>query len=152
MLTRKQWIGSGIAGAAALAIAGLTAESLETDRDVLAAIVPVMLEGVQDADAGATIDGFGVAVAGLTPSVQGEVAQLFALLRIAPLRIAATGIIGPWSRVAPERVAQFLTDWRYSRIPKLRSAYDALHQLVFAAWYGNPRSWPAIGYPGPPTL
>jgi hypothetical protein len=34
----------------------------------------------------------------------------------------------------------------------LRSAYDALHQLVFAAWYGNPRSWPAIGYAGPPVL
>jgi hypothetical protein len=34
----------------------------------------------------------------------------------------------------------------------LRSAYDALHQIVLAAWYGNPRSWPAIGYGGPPSV
>ena len=33
-----------------------------------------------------------------------------------------------------------------------RTAYDALHQIIFAAWYGNPRSWPAIGYAGPPEL
>jgi hypothetical protein len=23
---------------------------------------------------------------------------------------------------------------------------------VIAAWYANPRSWPLIGYPGPPSL
>ena len=33
-----------------------------------------------------------------------------------------------------------------------RSAYDALHQLILAAWYGNGRSWAGIGYPGPPKL
>jgi len=41
---------------------------------------------------------------------------------------------------------------RDSHIGLLRAAYDALHQLVMAAWYGNPRAWPAIGYPGPPEL
>jgi hypothetical protein len=34
----------------------------------------------------------------------------------------------------------------------LRSGYAALHQLVLAAWYGNARAWPAIGYGGPPSL
>jgi hypothetical protein len=34
----------------------------------------------------------------------------------------------------------------------LRVAYFALHELVFAAWYGDPQSWPRIGYPGPPEL
>jgi len=27
-----------------------------------------------------------------------------------------------------------------------------LHQLVFAAWYADPRAWPATGYAGPPSL
>jgi len=27
-----------------------------------------------------------------------------------------------------------------------------LHQLVLAAWYGNPRAWSSIGYLGPPVL
>jgi len=42
--------------------------------------------------------------------------------------------------------------WQHSRLALLRSAYDGLHQLVLAAWYGNSRAWPAIGYPGPPSL
>jgi hypothetical protein len=159
MLTRAQWIGSGVTAAVALTAAGLAADSRETNPDVLAVIVPVLLAGALPADPaqrkGAvanTLDGFDLAVAGLTPSVQAEIAQLFALLRIAPLRIIATGIVGPWSRTPPERVAAFLEAWRFSRIGKLRSAYDALHQLVFAAWYGRPQSWRVIGYPGPPVV
>jgi hypothetical protein len=159
MLTRRQWIGSGVVAAAALGVAGLAVDSAESDRDILAAIVPVMLAGAIPSDGAqrlaaiaSTLDGFDVAVAGLTPSVQGEVSQLLSLLRIAPLRIVATGIVGPWGRTPPGRIAQFLHDWRYSPVAKLRSAYDALHQLVFAAYYGNPKSWPGIGYPGPPVV
>ncbi len=39
------------------------------------------------------------------------------------------------------------TDWE-----RILHHYDALHQLTFAAWYANPRTWPSIGYPGPPAL
>ncbi len=159
MLTRRQWIGSGIVAVAALGAAGLAMDSRESDHEVLAAIVPVMLAGAlpaaQPAHANAvaaTLAGFDVAVAGLPPSVQAEVAQLFSLLRIAPLRIAATGIVGSWSRTSPDRIAQFLSSWRYSNIVKLRSAYDALHQLIMAAWYAQPQSWIVTGYPGPPKL
>jgi hypothetical protein len=31
----------------------------------------------------------------------------------------------------------------------LRSAYHALHDLVLGAWYAQPASWLAAGYPGP---
>jgi hypothetical protein len=159
MLTRRQWIGSGIVAVAALGVAGLAVDSIENDRDILAAIVPVFLAGTLPVDAAArqaeiarTLDGFDIAVSGLTPSVQGEVAQLLALLRVAPLRIVATGIVGPWGRTSPERIAQFLNDWRFNAIPKLRSAYQALHQLIFAAYYGDPKAWGRIHYPGPPVV
>ena len=56
----------------------------------------------------------------------------------------------PWSDAGAAEVAAFLERWRAVGFTLLRSAYDALHQIIFAAWYGNPRSWPAIGYPGPP--
>ena len=46
----------------------------------------------------------------------------------------------------------FLARLRGSHIALLRAAYDALHQLVFAAWYGDPGAWNAIGYDGPPVL
>lgn len=158
MLTRRQWIGSGVLAATALGIAGLSADSMETDRDVLAAIVPVMLAGALPLDpekrrraVADAIDGFDIAISGLTPSVQAQILQLFSLMRIAPLRIAATGIVGPWSKTAPARIEAFLTGWRYSSLSTLRGAYDALHQLIYAAWYGQPQSWTSVGYPGPPA-
>jgi len=158
-LTRRQWIGSGIVAVAALGVAGLATDSAESNREILAAVVPVMLLGALPQDAAQreaaiarTVDGFDVAVAGLTPSVQGEVAQLLSLLRIAPLRMVATGIFGPIGRTSPARIDAFLHDWRYSSVLKLRAAYDALHQLIFAAYYGNPKAWPGIGYPGPPAV
>jgi hypothetical protein len=61
-------------------------------------------------------------------------------------------VTSPWAEAGRDDVAAFLDGWRTSGFTLLRSAYDALHQLVFAAWYGNPRSWPAIGYAGPPAL
>jgi hypothetical protein len=45
-----------------------------------------------------------------------------------------------------------LARWQASRVSLLRSAYGGLHQLLLAAWYGNPLAWQAIGYPGPPRL
>jgi hypothetical protein len=50
-----------------------------------------------------------------------------------------------------EDIARFLERWRHSSIALLRSGYQALHELVMAAWYGNAQSWGRIGYPGPPT-
>jgi hypothetical protein len=49
-------------------------------------------------------------------------------------------------------VSAFLARWRESRFDLLRAGYQALTQLVQAAWYGNPRAWGAIGYPGPPAV
>ena len=52
----------------------------------------------------------------------------------------------------PPQLRDGPTRWRDSRFELLRSAYAALHQLVFAAWYANPRAWFATGYAGPPSL
>jgi hypothetical protein len=48
-----------------------------------------------------------------------------------------------------EQVSAFLQDWRLHRLGLLRSAYHALHDLVLGAWYAQPASWLAAGYPGP---
>ncbi len=169
-MNRRQWIGSGIAAAALLVAAGAVYESQsdgapadphrfrflnEADRGIVAAIAPVILAGSlpESGDAlRAFIEGFDTAVAGLTPSVQAEVAQLFMILRVPALRMLATGVMRPWNLASRDEIARFLSGWRYSGIAKLRSAYDALHQLSYGAWYGQPRSWAATGYPGPPKL
>jgi hypothetical protein len=169
-MNRRRWIGSGLAAAALLIGAGAVYEFQRDpapddsfhfralgneDRGILAAIGPVILAGSLPPaadDVRAMIEGFDTAIAGLTPSVQAEVAQLFMLLRVAPLRMAATGVMKPWHLASNDDIRRFLNGWRYSNIEKLRSAYDALHQLAYGAWYGNPRSWGATGYPGPPKL
>ena len=122
-------------------------------------MVPAFLAGALPLDAtartaavGETVDGVDAAVGGLPPATQAELAQLFALLGVAPARFALAGLTTAWPDAQPDAVQAALERWRTSRVALLRSAYDGLHQLVLAAWYGNPRAWDAIGYPGPPRL
>lgn len=175
MPTRRTFLFAGAAGAAALAAAGWwrgrreanpvvvgtpAAPELAPDAfAVIAAVTPVFLEGAlpdqkDDAEMAthATIANVAIAIAGLPPAAQDELGQLFALLGISPARIALAHVTSPWQDAPRDEIAAFLESWRTSRFLLLHSAYAALHQLVFAAWYGNPVSWPAIGYPGPPKL
>ena len=175
MPTRRTFLLAGIAGATALAVASwlrgpreappvstalLPLAQLDADAAaIVAAIALVLLDGALPPDPAAarratdeTVANVAAAVAGLPPAAQKELGQLFALLAFAPARIALARVDSPWPEASHDDVAAFLERWRTSRFLLLRSAYDALHQLVFAAWYGNPASWPAIGYPGPPKV
>lgn len=170
MPTRRQLIKAGIAGAALLAgarwldspraapakgYAALDARSAA----MAAAFIPVVLEGSLPEEPqararaiGEVVEAFDRAVAGLSPAVQREVEQLFSVLRFAPTRIALTGLWSPVEESTREEIAAFFTRWRFSRFEIQRSGYQALTQLLQAAWYDNPTSWAAIGYPGPPSL
>jgi len=168
MVTRREFLRVGVGGAAVLAIArighaqtagpadgGLDAPA----REVLAAVVPVILDGALPADSesraprvAATIDRIGRSVAGLPPHMQAEVGELFALLAFAPGRRLIAGVRAPWREATPEDIAAFLERWRHSGWTLLRQGYLALHELVLAAFYADPGSWPRIDYPGPPRL
>jgi hypothetical protein len=167
-MDRRRFLVVGVAGAATLAAAGLwtwmrrqpDADSVEAQASiVIAAIVPAMLDGALPA-AGAeralavreTVGNVQRAIAGLPPAARGELAQLFALLALPVGRRVFAGVEPPWPEARVGEVTPFLDAWRDSGWALKRSAYDALHQLVIAAWYGNPRAWGAIGYPGPPAL
>ena len=133
---------------------------LDADANaIVSAIVPALLANAlpdDPAERGAAIDetvrNVALAIGGLAPSARGELNELFSLLAFAPARIALARVVPPWDRATPAEVAAFLDRWRTSGWKLMRSAYNALHQLVYAAWYGNPRSWRAIGYDGPPAL
>ena len=66
--------------------------------------------------------------------------------------IIVAGVRSTWAEATEEEVAAFLRRWRTSRFGLLRAGYQALTQLILAAWYGNPASWERLGYPGPPAL
>ena len=169
-ISRRTLLKAGIAGAAALLLARWlypptspparpTPSALEPGAHaIVAAIIPVLLDGALPsgpeapsarAEALAAVE---EAIAGLPPATRNELADLFSLLGFPPTRCLVAGIWSPWPEATRESIASFLMRWRDSRFELLRSAYAALHQLVFAAWYANPRAWPATGYAGPPSL
>ena len=112
---------------------------------VLLVLVPFLVEGIERARQGL---GF---VGG-----RGVPARCFGvrlgLLGFAPTRIVVAGVWSDWPEATPQAVGTFLESWRHSRFELLRSAYAALHDLVFGAFYAGPETWSAIGYPGPPKV
>jgi hypothetical protein len=171
-ITRRALLKAGVAGVAVLVLlrwlytsTSDTSASASKDsvldsnaRGVLAAVIPVILDGAlpngEDAAKARdeVLNGVARAIAGLLPPVRKELDQLFALLAFAPTRCLVAGVWSPWPEASRASIAAFLLRWRDSRFALLRSAYDALHQIVIGAWYGTPRAWPAIGYAGPPSL
>jgi len=165
-ISRRTFIFVGAAGAAALVVARFVprrappAEGLGAHGvAVMTAVTPVMLAGALPADRAErgdalreTLAGIEQAVAGLAPRAQAELADLFSLLALAPARWSLARTRAAWTEAATDDVEAFLARLRDSRIGLLRAAYDALHQLVMAAWYGNPRAWAALGYAGPPLV
>ena len=167
MPTRRQFLKLGLLGGAALAAAGgglwLAGRDVKPygpeARAVIGAIAPAILAGAipaqgasRDAVIAAVVDGVGIAIGGLSPPQQKELADLFGLLDLAPARRLLAGVSAPWSECPVDDAAAFLQRWRYSSIGLLAGAYAGLHDLVLGAWYSGEASWEAIGYPGPPRL
>lgn len=167
--TRRTFLKAGVIAALALAAGGGIYRATRTPlpqrfvldgeaRAALDAIVPAILAGALPAEPAArqaaiatAVDGVLQAILGLPLATQKEVQDLFGLLALAPARRLLTGVAGGWQGAPEEDVARFLQEWRVHRLGLLRSAYGALHDLVLGAWYANPASWDAIGYPGPVT-
>ena len=169
-VSRRTFIFAGALGVAALAAvrywprssieAPRGLRSLDADgATIMAAIIPVMLDDALPSEPAArghaireTVENVDRAIAGLSPQQIGELGHLFTLLALPPVRWSLTRSMRAWDEATASDVDGFLSRLRDSRIALLRAAYDALHQLVFAAWYGNPRAWGALGYGGPPAL
>ena len=170
-MKRRTFIATGIVGALALATAGwlrgphapatgVPRRALDADGEaIFAAVAPILLEGALPSDKAAraaamtsTMTGIDTAIAGLSPDAQAELRQLVALLALPPVRYGIARVSEAWPSASPAEVRRFLDHCRASRFTLMRAAYDALHALTFASWYGNADAWTAIGYPGPPTL
>jgi hypothetical protein len=147
-----------------MAIAPLSADA--DARGIVHAIAPSMLGNLladpgSGPAAGASRDGNALdevvrdalaGMDGLPPHARIELGRLFALLAFAPARLFAAGLASSWDTASRADIDAVLDTWRDSRLELRRAAYDALHSLILGAWYGNPRAWARIGYPGPPAL
>lgn len=56
----------------------------------------------------------------------------------------------PFTKLSPEEQQAVLNEWMTSSLPLRRTGYLALRTIVMSAYYGNPQTWPATKYPGPP--
>lgn len=171
MISRRTFITAGLLGTTALVTARWLAgphspagtqarPALDADGEaIFRAVAGALLAGALPAAPeerrfalDETITGIDAAIAGLSLAAQKELSELIALLALPPVRLALARVRPSWSDAPEEDVRAFLDRLRTSALVLPRSAYGAFHQLVFAAWYGNPRGWTAIGYAGPPDL
>src|SRR5664279_2482569 len=131
MISRRTFITAGILGATALVAAGwlrgphapatgAPMRVLDVDAvAILRAVVPVMLAGALPAAGDRkrraideTVRGIDIAVAGLPPAAQKEIAQLFALLALPPMRWALARVSAPWNEAPEPEVRAFLDRFR----------------------------------------
>jgi len=168
MTPRRSFLKIGVAGALLLAAGGAayrwsrpaaTRNKFILDDEalaVLAAVIPSMLGPVlpdevaaRAAAVQATAGRVRDAILGLPLATQKEVQDLFGLLALGPARRLLARVAGGWARADAKQVDAFLQSWRSNRFATLRIAYMAMHDLIIGAWYSDPATWEAIGYPGP---
>ena len=170
---RRKFLKVGIVGSAALTVAAcgvsLNRKSnnqaddflwlQKEDKELLHAIIPVILDGAlpdnhseKKLATDEVISGFDLTIAHFPPTVRNEIRQLLWILELRITRTLLAGIWSPWHKTNVEDISNFLTSWQHADLDLLRVGYIALHDLISAAWYANPRSWQRIGYPGPTAI
>jgi hypothetical protein len=95
------------------------------------------------------IDGL---IANLPSHAQAELSQLLALLASAPGRRAFAGLTSPWADATTQQVQDALQAMRVSRVSLRQQGYQALHDIVGAAYFSGESTWALLGYPGPLSI
>lgn len=106
-------------------------------------------EGFPAADSiNTTVAADGV-ISQLEPVTQEEIKQLLMLFENALPNFLFGGRTAPFTQLDPKEQDEVLEEWRDSRLTLRRTGYRALRGIALAAYYGNPATWSALGYPGP---
>lgn len=168
-MQRRTLLRLGIASAAVLAIAGTGASWLRPGwsdgrltrpgRDVFAATARAVLDGIlpteptaQQRALAAHLDRLDAAIAAFPAPTRDEISLLLALLASPPGRRGLAGLATPWADAAVDDIQQALQSMRTSTVSLRMQAYHALRDLTNAAWFADPLTWDALGYPGPRPL
>lgn len=169
-LSRRQFLRTGAMGGMLLATGSATALLTgcaqaqpatgfvflrDAELSVLRAVVPTVLAGaLPEGKAGVaaldkTLLSLDQLLANSSVAVGEQIHQLFALLSMAPTRMAMAGVWSDWPKTSPEQLEAFLLRWRDSRLELLRGAYLGLSKIINVAWYLLPESYAAMGYSAP---
>lgn len=168
-MRRRGLLALGLVSAAVLAVGGGAVAFFEPGlragrlsmraREVFAGAARALLDGTLPRDPagaqrelGALLDRLDALVVALPPHVQSELSQLVALLGSAAGRLALAGLREDWTGASVAQVQAALQTMRVSGVALRRQAYQALHELVSAAYFSEPATWRLLGYPGPVKL
>lgn len=86
------------------------------------------------------------------PWMQADFKKLVRLFENGVANLVLGGRPESFTRMSPEAQDAVLAAWADSSIKLRRTGYKALRGIVVAAYYGNPITYAAVGYPGPPDL
>jgi len=165
-MRRRTWLGLGAVSALALAAGGgavalLSAPGVDggklsaNARRVFAGAARGLLEGTLPREPqalAALLDRIDGLVGNLPGHAQAELSQLLALLASAPGRRAFAGLGPEWLEASPGEIQAAMQSMRVSPLALRRQAYQALHDIVGAAYFAEPATWAALAYPGPLAL
>jgi len=166
---RRGFLKKGLLGGALLALGGVGALSLRKgpprdlpheglkvlDAQEYAVMAALAARIIPDRPGFPTVEELGTAAAAdavlqkTDPSVQAEVKQLLRLFENAVTNALFGGRTRPFTALLPPAQDDVLREWRDSRLSVRRTGYQALRGLLLAAYYGDARTWAAVGYPGP---
>jgi hypothetical protein len=144
-------------GAVALFQPGVQGERLTpSGRAVFAAVGKAVLEGTlppapaaHAAALAGLLERIDALVAALPAHAQDELSQLLGLLATAPGRLGLAGLSTAWGDASVVEVHTALQSMRTSSLALKQQAYLALHDIVGGAYFSDPSTWAAMGYPGP---
>ncbi len=168
-MQRRTWLKLGGTAGVLLALAGtgavLWAPGWRDDRlsqaarSLFAAVAGVVLDGsLPDAPAPraaalqAHLVRLEASLRGLAPATRQQISQLLAVLCMAPGRLALTGLPVDWAQATPDQLANMLQSLRMSSNTTRQQVYHALRDLTNAAYFADPSTWAAMGYPGPQAV
>jgi hypothetical protein len=84
------------------------------------------------------------------PGVGKEIRQVLNLFENPVASMLFDRRITPFTHLDAGGRSEALQRWRTSSLDLRRQAYKGLHGLVTAAYWGDPRTYASVGYPGPP--
>lgn len=171
-MRRRTWIKAGVAGGAVLALAGgglglarpawrdgqLTPGGKELFAAVARAVLGDLLPQATSQPAARTdaleahLVRLRETIAGMPLPVQDEIAELGALLLHPWGRRLFVGLTTDWPDATDVELHAAMQGLRLSSLALRQQAFHALRDLTNGAWFADPATWTAIGYPGPRTV
>lgn len=120
-------------------------------KAVLGDMLPIKVDAQQRA-LNAHLSRVEAAITGMPPSLQAEVDELVTIACSAPGRLALVGLGTDWRTASTADVTAALQGMRVSRLSLRQQAFQGLRELTNAAYFADPATWPALGYPGQRAL